>query len=92
MPVGMFDFAQFQNSIAVFPSGSVLLVCSDAATEAENPKGEFFGDMRLSAFMNRALSEGSKTMTEDLVEELNAWREGTPLEDDLTLIEFDRRH
>ncbi len=92
MPVGMFDFAQYQNGMAVFPPGSVLLVCSDAATEAENPEGAFFGDVRLSAFMSRALSENSKTMTEDLVEELNAWRQGAPLEDDLTLIEFDRRH
>lgn len=74
MPVGMFDFAQYQDGTAVFPTGSVLLVCSDAATEAENPNGEFFGDIRLGAFMDRALAARSTTLTEDLVKELTAWR------------------
>ncbi|MDP2874989.1 MAG: SpoIIE family protein phosphatase [Holophaga sp.] len=66
--------------------GDSLLLFTDGLSEAQNPDGELFGENRLEA----ALAQGPGDPKTSVLLAVDAFLEGRPLEDDLTLLVLER--
>lgn len=89
-PVGMFSEAEFENNAFTIEAGGFLVVCSDAAIEAEDKDFKSFGNHRLTNLVSRAAEVGADEIPALIVSELSKWRHGELLEDDLTVVAFER--
>jgi len=84
MPVGMFDFAQYENATEQLEPGDVLVVYSDGVTEALNTEGQEFGEERLAAIAEQRHSEDASTILEAIVEGVQTFARGAAQHDDVT--------
>ena len=89
-PVGMLSSVTYQNSSLHMHSGGSLVLCSDAAPEAENRKGEPFGAARLQEIISQYPSINITDLPDKIIMALTAWRGGKTLEDDLTIVALER--
>jgi sigma-B regulation protein RsbU (phosphoserine phosphatase) len=69
-----------------FLPGDVLAVFSDGVTEAESPAGEEFGDQRLAALLAEHRGESAEQIIALVLEQLQAFTQGAPAADDITLV------
>lgn len=90
-PVGMLQTACYENSVHQFETGAALVICSDAAAEAENRSCEPFGNTRVCNIAQSFPSIGASQIPNEMVRALNVWRDGIPLEDDLTVVALERK-
>lgn len=90
-PVGLIETATYENRSHMMASGSTLVICSDAACEAENTEREPFGTDRVRSLAQGAAVEDPCDVPQKMVSALSAWRDGKPLEDDLTVVTLKRR-
>jgi serine phosphatase RsbU (regulator of sigma subunit) len=80
LPVGLFSDAKYTVCIATLQPGSGVILVSDGITEAEDAKGDFFGDERLD----------SASLCIDLETILGRMAEfcaGHPANDDCTIVQ-----
>ncbi|MDA9207303.1 SpoIIE family protein phosphatase [Octadecabacter sp.] len=89
-PVGMIPTATYQNNTHQLAAGGTLIICSDAACEAESPAQEPFGNNRVRMVAATTPSAGVEEIPTNMVGALDAWRAGKPLEDDLTVVAIKR--
>ncbi|WP_106743757.1 SpoIIE family protein phosphatase [Yoonia maritima] len=89
-PVGMLAFADYENHSLTFDPGASLILCSDAAIEAENHANIPFGEDRLQSVAATAPQIGPANIPDQVIDALNNWRSGEPLEDDLTVVAIER--
>ncbi len=89
-PVGMFPSAKFENFKARFDIGDLLVICSDAASEAEDLKGMPFGDIRLRDLVGCVRNFDVRSIPNTIKNALNDWRDDNALEDDLTVLAIKR--
>lgn len=89
-PVGLIEKAVYENTSIPFGVGSTLIICSDAATEAININGIQFGIDRLKAVIENNYILNSEQIPGSIVGELSNWRKGETLDDDLTIVTFER--
>lgn len=89
-PVGMFPDAVYENGKATFEVGGLLVICSDAAPEAENALGTAFGVLRLRELVARLHDTDADCLPDNIVKALLDWRGGKALEDDLTIVALKR--
>jgi sigma-B regulation protein RsbU (phosphoserine phosphatase) len=68
----------------------MLVLSSDAASEAENDQKQLFGLDRLSDLLEQFHDAGAKNMPDLIVHALTDWRLGSTLEDDLTIVTLER--
>jgi sigma-B regulation protein RsbU (phosphoserine phosphatase) len=92
LPVGMMPSATYENNAQQFEIGATLIICSDAATEAENPSHQPFGTPRLRDIARSFPNLGVDEIPQSIVQALNLWRNGVPLEDDLTVLALERKN
>ena len=94
----------FDTALAVMPglsyvtlhdrleTGETLLLYTDGVTEAFDPKGEAFGDLRLhNWFAQSRANRGADAIVDDLVSEVHAFVAGTAASDDLTCLILNRQ-
>jgi sigma-B regulation protein RsbU (phosphoserine phosphatase) len=81
MPAMKYDAAR--NCLG---TGDVLVIFSDGVTDALNPQGEDFGEMRLEATVKEHRTESSSAILEAVNRAIADWAAGTPLPDDLTVL------
>ena len=91
-PVGMISNASYENGVHQFDVDATLIICSDAANEAENPKHETFGNDRLRSIAETSPRTGAQNIPNKIVHALTEWRSGRPLEDDLTIVAIERKN
>jgi sigma-B regulation protein RsbU (phosphoserine phosphatase) len=71
-------------------SGDRFVLYTDGLTESQNAKGEFFGDSRLEGVIRTRRTSSAAELSDRLLAELSAWQgDGTPQQDDITLIVVD---
>jgi sigma-B regulation protein RsbU (phosphoserine phosphatase) len=84
--VGMFEEACFECAETTIHPGDTIIVYTDGITDAENPKGEMFGKVRLSALIRDIHEASAAGMTGRIVETIRDFTAGAPQADDITLL------
>ena len=89
-PVGMLPQATYENGSVAFEHQDALIIFSDAVLEAENTAHEPFGIDRMQGIAKLLPKIGVEKLPDTLAEALDEWRDGRPLEDDLTIVALER--
>jgi serine phosphatase RsbU (regulator of sigma subunit) len=87
MPVGISADSQFTSVTFQFETGDVLVAYTDGFTEAENPRGQFWGQQGLENLL-RSCDRGNtpEQIIKRILDEVSAFADGQPQRDDMTLI------
>lgn len=84
--VGILEDFPFQEGHESLDSGSVLLLYSDGATDALNPKNEAFGVERLYSLVRENCHLNSKDLVGLIYKKIVEFARGAPQFDDITMI------
>ena len=76
---------KFEESSVVLGPGDVLALYTDGVTEAEDPSGEPFGELRLSDLLGRWRGESAQRVSSLVAAEVDRFSPGEP-SDDRTLV------
>ena len=85
-PIGLWPELEYEGEEIETIKGHPLLVYSDGLTEAENKKQEQFGEERLMNFLCNNHFESGKELDEYLKAQVDQFRDGAEVNDDLTLL------
>jgi sigma-B regulation protein RsbU (phosphoserine phosphatase) len=66
--------------------GDVIVYYTDGLTDAENPRGEPYGEARLAACVERCARQPAPDIRVDILRDVEAFCEGNPPFDDLTML------
>jgi sigma-B regulation protein RsbU (phosphoserine phosphatase) len=83
--------AEYSAGRTVLAPGDTVFLFSDGLTDAQNARGDFFGDSRLAAAVATIDRVAADSAATDLLDELRAWTGRTPLHDDVTVVIIARR-
>jgi len=86
MPLGMFDFAAFEQETVALSPGDTLVVFSDGISEAQNPEGDEYGDERLIACLEANRAASPAEMREALIASARVFARGADQSDDMTVL------
>ncbi|MFH0991888.1 MAG: GAF domain-containing SpoIIE family protein phosphatase [bacterium] len=86
IPLGMFDFAEYQNLQVQLEPSDILVLYSDGVTEAMNPAKDQYSEERLMEQLKTLASEGSERVKSGIVEDVERFVSHEPPSDDLTLV------
>jgi sigma-B regulation protein RsbU (phosphoserine phosphatase) len=89
-PVGMLPGVSYENASLQFNTGCTLVLCSDAAIEAENKEHQAFGAERLQDIIGTKPKTGLTALPDKIIKALSEWTDVTVLEDDLTIVALER--
>ena len=86
MMTGAFEWAEYEEVATTLQAGELLLIFSDGISEAENDKGEEYGEERIVEFAiaKRALS--AHDLRRDLFDVIDKWSGARERGDDQTLL------
>lgn len=85
IPVGIEPKAEYEKVEFVLSPGEAILLITDGITEAENEKGELFGNDRLTDYFKLATGP---PWAQGLLEKIDSWRGDAVMNDDLTILEL----
>jgi len=85
IPIGIESGAEYDKAELVLSPGEAILLVTDGVTEAENEKGELFGNDRLTGYFKLATGP---PWAEGLLRKIDSWRGGAAMNDDLTILEL----
>jgi len=83
--VGVWGDAQIENRQISLAPGDSLVAFTDGVTEAQNAKGELFGEQRLERLLHAFHGEAVEEIRRRIHDEVNRYRESTD-QDDVTLL------
>ena len=86
MPVGLFDFTQYETGQIGVNPGDILVVFSDGVTEAVNRAGDEFGDDRLAACLVGSREGGAASALAAVQKAVSAFAGAEPPRDDMTVM------
>ena len=84
MPLGFSKDDEYVPITLSIRPGDTLLFYSDGVTEAENPKGEFFGEDRLADLLVQKSEKGARELVETIRDQVVSFQESEAMSDDLT--------
>ncbi|CAN5548829.1 hypothetical protein BH23ACI1_BH23ACI1_29910 [soil metagenome] len=84
--LGILEDATYQEARATIEPGDTLLLFTDGVTEAINGSGELFSDARLLHALDSCAGRPAAAIVDRILEAVNAFADGTPQEDDITLM------
>jgi len=84
--IGMFDEAEYEESVIDLHSGDRLYLYSDGLTEEMNAHDEEFGSQRLLSAVADGQALGLQESVESLVQKVVAWRGEEHLKDDVSIL------
>lgn len=84
-PVGLFANSKFDEGEVVLEPGDLLAVYSDGITEAENPRGEPFGESQLTAVLAAHADQPLLEIQQQVLRAVREWSSEEPA-DDATLL------
>jgi sigma-B regulation protein RsbU (phosphoserine phosphatase) len=86
LAIGMFDEAEYDESVIHLQPGDRLYLHSDGLTEEVNAQDEEFGDERLLSAIADGQALGLNDAVESLVKEVVGWRGEEHLRDDVSIL------
>ena len=87
--LGVFEDMMLQDNERTFKSGDRLILYTDGLTEADNRKSEMYTFERLCEVAVAHTEKNPKLFIDFVLEDLNNFTEGKPLEDDVTMLVID---
>ncbi|MBU2650855.1 MAG: SpoIIE family protein phosphatase [Bacteroidetes bacterium] len=84
-PVGVLEDGEYSASTISLSVGDVLCMYSDGITEAENSKGEFFGEKKLLNTILTCKTGDPDKLRKKVLEEVRHFTSGETQSDDITL-------
>jgi sigma-B regulation protein RsbU (phosphoserine phosphatase) len=84
--VGVVEDAHYEQVVSRLEPGDLLVLYTDGITEAENERGEFFGEQRLSALVEAYGDAGVDELRELILAEVERFSSDAPQHDDITLV------
>jgi len=89
-PLGFIPDEIYQKMTFFLMPGDVLFLYSDGFTEACNPDGDFFGEIRLKECIQKHSTESPSTLIKKIHEEVYQFTKTDQLGDDLTCVVLKR--
>lgn len=86
LPIGLFNFGQYGLTRVQLAPGEMLFLYTDGLTEAQNRSGEQYGVERLEKLVGSLDVRSPQAAVRACLEDWEAFRAGTPQQDDLTLM------
>ncbi len=86
LPLGLMAFATYEQDALQLNAGDVFVAYSDGVTEALNPREEEFELNRLQAVVTAYRHESAVGIRDKIETALTQWADGTPANDDITLV------
>jgi sigma-B regulation protein RsbU (phosphoserine phosphatase) len=86
MPVGISADAEFTSTAFQFEINDVLVAYTDGITEAENRRGEFWGEQRLQNLLRSCCRETPEQIIQRIQDEISTFAAGQRQRDDVTLV------
>ncbi len=83
--IGIMPDAKFEEQTIELDHGDAVLIYSDGVTEAQNERGEFFGEQRLLDLLPTLAHFANEQMGERLVAEVDRFVGGARSHDDLSI-------
>jgi hypothetical protein len=83
--LGLKTHAEFNEQQIDLHSGDVLFIYSDGLTEARNSRGDFFGEARLHALLNKKSTGSARQIGEAILYAVSSFIEDAPRHDDLSI-------
>jgi len=85
-PVGVFDFAAYENRTMPLEEDAVVVAFTDGVSEAENRKLEMFGTERLARAILRAGTDDPVALRDAILRKIEKFVDGNEPNDDLTMV------
>jgi serine phosphatase RsbU (regulator of sigma subunit) len=86
MPVGISADRQFAPTTFQLSVDDVLVAYTDGITEAENYRGQLWGEEKLESLLRSCNGATSEQIVECILDEVSAFSKGQPQRDDMTLV------
>ncbi len=86
LPLGMLPRTSYQAASVEITPGDILVVYSDGLTDAENPKGEEWGEQRVRELICATAPRGADALERELLAALNRFTLGSEQTDDITFL------
>ena len=90
-PVGLLPDASFPSARHGLADGEKLVIYTDGVTEAQNPRGEFFGRKRLRDLVSAHANESCIAIHDSIQSSVAAFTESAPQSDDITVLVLEYR-
>jgi serine phosphatase RsbU (regulator of sigma subunit) len=84
--LGIMPGAMFEEQSVELDNGNSLLIYSDGVTEAQNERGEFFGEQKLLDLLPKLMNLTNEQMGERLVTEVDMFVGDAKAHDDLSIV------
>ena len=84
--LGAFDRVDYSATPVELLEGDILVVYSDGLTEAENLKGDMFGERRLIDLIQAQANKGAGALQKIILDDVEAFTESHAQTDDITLL------
>lgn len=88
--LGAFDFATYQSCPLKLNQGDILVVYSDGVTDAQDPKGEMFGEERLIQLIKNEAPSGGEALEKGILQSIEEFTRGMAQTDDITFLLVER--
>ena len=85
-PLGLFDFASFEQETLTIAPGDLIVSFSDGVTEALNQAGDEFTDPRLLASVDAHRSLSPQGLVDAVLADVQAFTGGAAQSDDVTIV------
>ena len=86
LPVGLFQDQKFSTTTINVAPGEALVLYTDGLSEAQNPEGAHYADNLLKNLLSQCHKLGSREIVERCIQEVLAFRAGSPKLDDQTIL------
>src|SRR5215831_6162294 len=86
VPLGSFPGSTYDELTIALHQGDLFVFCSDGVFEGMNGNGEEFGAPRLLAVVERVRQLAPRAIVDEIFAAVEAFREGTPPNDDMTAV------
>ncbi len=86
LPIGILPTTRYSTQHRHFPAGAAVVLYSDGITEAENPAGEEFDNLRLEAILREFIDGSTESLRNAIAEAVDEFTAGAAQKDDQTLV------
>jgi sigma-B regulation protein RsbU (phosphoserine phosphatase) len=90
LPLGMFDFAEFQQETVTLEQKDTMVLYTDGVTEAMDKSFKEYGEDRLLRTIERTGDKPASIFKEAIVADVDKFVDGEPQSDDLTVMVLKR--